>query len=132
MTFSPEEDIDLAISRLSAAVTTTIKDTNFPTIQRAVIERAKSPKMIVKSSELVPIIDGAESFQALCTMLAKSPYWNFLDIRMMEAMAAASLIPAAQESIKNFKQTFFGMTLAEAVPYFPIIPCTEISSYCNE
>ena len=132
MTFSPEEDIDLAFSRLSAAVTTTIKDTNFPTIQRAAIEGAKSPKMIVKSSELVPIIDGAESFHALCTMLAKSPYWNFLDIRMMEAMAAASLIPAAQQSVENFKQTFFGMTLAEAAPYFPITPSKSAHTAMTE
>ena len=132
MTFSPEEDIDLAFSRLSAAVTTTIKDTNFPTIQRAAIERAKSPKMIVKSNELVPIINEAESFHALCNMLAKSPYWNFLDIRMMEAMAAASLIPAAQQSVENFKTTFFGMTLAEAAPYFPIIPLKSAHTAMTE
>ena len=34
-------------------------------------------------------------------------------------MAAASLIPAAQESVEK---TFFGMTLAEAAPRFPILP----------
>ena len=122
MSFSPEEDIDSAFSRLSASVTSTIAGVNFSTLQRAAIERAKSPKMIQKSNELVPIIDGANLFQVLCTMLAKTSYWNFLDIRMMEAMAAASLIPAAQESVKNFKKTFFGMTLAEVAPYFPIIP----------
>ena len=96
-------------------------DANFSTLQRAAFERIHSPEMIHKSNEL-PIIDGAKSFQALCTMLANTSYWNFLDIRMMEAMAAASLIPAAQESVENFKKTFFGMTLAEAAPYFPIIP----------
>ena len=122
MIFSPDEDIDSAFSRLSASVTMTIEDTNFYRLQRAAIERAKSPKMIQKSNELVPIIDGAKSFQSLCTVLAKSPYWNFLDIRMMEAMAAASLIPAAQQSVENFKRTFFGMTLSEAAPYFPIVP----------
>ena len=119
ITFSQEEDIDLAFSKLSASVTSTIENTNFDRLQRAAIERAKSPKMIQKSNELVPIIDGAKSFQALCTVLAKSPYWNFLDTRMMEVMAAASLIPAAQGSIENFRKTFFGMTLSEAAPYFP-------------
>ena len=122
MRFSPEEDIDAAFSKLSASVTSTISGVNFSTLQRAAIERAKSPKMIQKSNELVPIIDGAKSFQILCTMLAKTSYWNFLDIRMMETMAAASLIPAAQESVENFKKTFFGLTMAEAAPCFPIIP----------
>ena len=122
MSFSPEEDIDSAFSRLSASVTSTIASVNFSTLQRAAIERAKSPKMIQKSNELIPIINGANSFQTLCTMLAKTSYWNFLDIRMMDAMAATSLIPAAQQSVENLKKTFFGMTLAEAAPYFPIIP----------
>ena len=54
-------------------------------------------------------------------MLANTSYWSFLDIRMMEAMATASMIPAAQETIENFKKTFFSMTLKEAAPYFPVI-----------
>ena len=121
MTFSPEEDIDLAFSRLSASVTSSIENINFFRLQRAAIERAKSSKMIHKSKELIAIIDGAKSFQALSTMLAKSSYWNFLDIRIMEAMAAASLIPAVQDSMESFKRTFYGMTLFEAAPYFPVI-----------
>ena len=132
MTFSLEEDIDLAFSRLSASVKSIIKDVNFSTLQSAAIERAKSPKMIQKSSEIVPTIKAATSFQDLCTLLADTPYWNFLDIRMMEAMAAASLIPAAQHSVENFKQTFFRMTLAEAAPYFPIIPQKSTHSAMTE
>ena len=132
MSFSSEEDIDAAFSRLSASVTSTIAGVNFSTLQRAAIERAKSPKMIQKSNELVPIIDGAKSFQILCTILAKSSYWNFLDIRMMETMAAASLIPAAQQSVENFKKTFFGLTLAEAAPYFPIIPLKSAHTIVTE
>jgi len=55
-------------------------------------------------------------------MLADTTYWNFLDIRMMEAMATASMIPAAQETIKNFKKVYYNMTLKEAAPYFPLLP----------
>ena len=36
-------------------------------------------------------------------MLADTTYWSFLDIRMMETMATASMIPAAQETIENLK-----------------------------
>ena len=50
-----------------------------------------------------------QSFQALCSMLADTTYWNILDIRMMEAMVTASLIPAAQVVIENFKKTFYRM-----------------------
>jgi len=51
-------------------------------------------------------------------MLSENFYWSFLDIRMMEAMAVASGVPAAQESIENFKNTFFSKTLKEVAPYF--------------
>ena len=122
MSFSQKENINLAFSKLSASVTEAIETVNFSRLQRAAIERAKSPEMIQKCNEIVPAIKAAKSFQDLCTLLADTPYWNFLDIRMMEAMAAASLIPAAQQSVENFKTTFFGMTLAEAAPYLPIIP----------
>ena len=119
--FSEDKDIDYAFNILSAAVTDIIQHTNFDRLQRACIERARSPKMLHKSNEIIPNIQGTDSFERLCSMLANTSYWNFLDIRMMEAMAAASMIPAAQETIENFKKTFFSMTLKEAAPYFPVI-----------
>ena len=119
--FSEDKDIDYAFNKLSAAVTDIIQNTNFDRLQRACIERARTPKMLHKSNEIIPNIQGTDSFERLCSMLANTSYWNFLDIRMMEAMAAASMIPAAQDTIKNFKKAFFSMTLKEAAPYFPVI-----------
>ncbi|XP_065918530.1 uncharacterized protein [Dysidea avara] len=120
VSFSINENIQTAFTRLSAAVTTGITNANFSTLQRAAFETARSPYMALKSHDIIPILKGAQSFDNLCTSLADSPYWNFLDTRILEAMAAASMIPAAQESIENFKKTFFGMTLSEAAPYFPV------------
>ena len=119
--FSRDEDIDYAFTKLSAAVTEIIQCSNFYRLQRACIEKARTPKMLHKSNEIIPLIKKANSFEILCSMLADTTYWNFLDIRMMEAMATASRIPAAQETIENFKKTFFSITLKEAAPYFPVI-----------
>ena len=120
--FTQDEPIDDAFTKLSAYVTTLIQNTNFSSLQRACIEKAKSPRMLHKSNEIVPVIKEAQSFQALCSMLADTTYWNILDTRMMEAMATASMIPAAQVAIENFKKTFYNMTLKEVAPYFPVIP----------
>ena len=120
VSFSPSENIQTAFTKLSAAVTNAIMNSNFSTLQRAAVETVQSPYMALKSRQIIPILMEAQSFQNLCTSLAQSPYWNFLDTRILEAMAAASLIPAAQESVENFKRTFFGMTLSEAAPYFPV------------
>ena len=120
--FTQDEPIDDAFTKLSAYVTTLIQNTNFPSLQRACIEKAKSPRMLHKSNEIVPVIKEAQCFHTLCTMLADTTYWNSLDTRMMEAMATASMIPAAQVAIENYKKTFYNMTLKEAAPYFPVIP----------
>ena len=120
MQFSRNENIDDAFIKLSVAVTDIIQHSNFNRLQRACIEKARSPKMLNKSDQVIPVIKEAQSFQTLCLMLADTTYWNFLDTRMMEAMVTASMIPAAQETIENFKHTFFSMTLKEAAPYFPV------------
>ena len=102
---------------------------NFAVLKRACIERAKSPKMLHKSSEIVSIINAAKTFQDLCTMLANTTYWNFLDTRMMETLATASMIPAVQKTMENFKRTFFSMKLSKAAPYFPVIPLESKVNY---
>ena len=120
MIFSSDEDVELAFSKLSAFVTNSIEHVNFNSLQRAAIERARSSKMVQKSGEIVPIIKAADSFQNLCTLLADTPYWNFLDIRMLEAMATASMIPSAKKTIENFKKVFYGLPLSKVAPHFPI------------
>ena len=95
---------------------------NFNILQDACKERALSPKSYI-SGDIKSKIDEAASFQALCSILTNAYYWNFLDTRMMEAMVAASAITNAQESLQNFKKTFFGMKLSEVLPaYTPVIP----------
>jgi len=39
---------------------------------------------------------------------------------MMEALVNASTIPPAQQSLENFKKTYFNMTIEKVAPYFPI------------
>ena len=62
-------------------------------------------------------------------MLANTTYWNFLDTRMMEALATASMIPAVQKTMENFKRTFFNMRLNEVAPFFPVIPLESKVNY---
>ena len=122
LTFSPNEDIERAFTRLSAGVKRIIENSNFNVMQEACIEKALSPKNLV-SENFVSSIEKVESFNKLCVTLAKSAQWNFLDTRMMEAMVTASMIPSAQQSMENFKNAFFGKKLDEVVPYYvPVIP----------
>ncbi|XP_065907962.1 uncharacterized protein [Dysidea avara] len=129
LTFSPEEDIDYAFSRLSSGIKTMIENSGckFNILQDACLEKALSPKACI-SGEIVPKIEEVNSFQTLCTTLTKAQHWNFLDTRMMEAMVTASMIPTAHETLQNFKKTFYGMKLSEIVPaYVPVISLKKFS-----
>ena len=123
LTFSPDEDIDYAFSRLSSGIKTMIESSGckLAILQGACLEKALSPKACI-SGKIVPKIEAVSSFQALCITLTKAQHWNFLDTRMMEAMVTASMIPAAQETLQNFKEAFYGMKLSEVVPFIPVIP----------
>jgi len=119
LTFTEDEDMESAFSRLARGIIKEIAGSNFYDLQIAAIEMAKSQRL-PKSHELHPLIVKAESFKKLCLMLTQSSYWNFLDTRMMEAMVTASMMPSAQQSMENFKKTYFNMTLERVAPYFPI------------
>ena len=93
-------------------------------MQGACVETASSPKTLMPT-EIISEIKATETFHGLCIMLAETPYWNFLDTRMLEAMATASMIPAAQESVGNYKKTFFNMKLSEVKPYIPVLRLKE-------
>ena len=97
-----------------------IKNCNLDALQGACVETVSSPNAFMPT-EIIPEIEAAETFHGLCIMLAETPYWNFLDTRMLEAMATASMIPAAQESMENYKKTFFSMKLSEVKPYIPVL-----------
>ena len=132
LTFSPDEDIDCAFTRLSAGVKMIIRNANFNVMQEACIEKAQSPRNFVFDSFISSIVK-VKTFNDLCLTLSNSTHWNFLDTRMMEAMVTASMVPAAQQSLENFKRAYFGKRLDEVVPHFvPVIPLKQYHTILND
>ena len=68
--FSEDENIANAFTKLSVTVTNIIQHTNFDSMQRACVERARTPEMLHKSNEIIENINKTNSFQRLCLMLA--------------------------------------------------------------
>ena len=62
-----------------------------------------------------------KTFDDLFFTLTKNDHWNFLKTRMMETMVTASMVPAAQQLLENFKNIFFSMKLDEVLPHMPVI-----------
>ena len=133
LTFSPDENIQRAFTKLSAGVKNIIRSSNFNVMQEACMEEAKSPNNIFSANFISTIEQVDKTFDDLFYTLTKSDHWNFLDTRMMEAMVTASMVPAAQQSLENFKKVFFSMKLDEVVPhYVPVIPLKPNHTIINE
>ena len=120
LTFSRYERIEGAFERLSDSIKDILKSSNFSAMHQGCMKQIKSlvnrfPESFISSIEQVN-----ETFDDLFLTLSKSNHWNFLDIRMMEAMVTASMVPAAQKSLENFKNTFFSMKLDKALNLLPL------------
>ena len=124
LTFSKKEDIDQAFIKLSTTIKDMIKRIIFGTIKDACVVTVTSPRNCMDRRNARKI-EATRTFEELFLTLSKAHYWNFLDLRIMEAMATASMISAAQQSVENFKKTYmyYCMKLCEVLPDFvPVIP----------
>ena len=97
LTFSPLEDVDYAFYNLAKF----IKD--------MIINRFIAKQFTAKDVEEYLL------FESFYFMMTQSTFWNFLDVRLLEAIALASMIPAAQKSVENYKRAFFIKKLSKVI-----------------
>ena len=102
LTFSPLEDVDYAFYNLGMFIKDVI-------IKRFIAKQITAKQFTAKPFEEYVV------FQSFYLMITRSIFWNFLDIRLLEALALASMIPAAQKSVENYKRAFFNKKLSEAM-----------------
>ena len=58
-------------------------------------------------------------------VLAPSPYWNWFDTRLLQALVSASRSPEAEQWLESFKATFYTKKVTEVIPYISIKPFNE-------
>ena len=111
LTFSPLEDVDYAFYNLGIFIKKVIFD-------RFIATAKQSKENIL--------------FESFFLMMTLSTFWNFLDFRMLEAIALASMIPAAQKSVENYKRAFFNKKLSEVMREYQYLPFIKFISERNE
>ena len=111
LTFSSLEDVDYAFYNLAVY------------IRDMIINRLIAKQFNAKDVEEYILF---ESFYR------KSIFCNFLDIRLLEAIALASMIPAAQKSVENYKRAFFNKKLSEIIRDYQYLPFVKLIGERNE
>ena len=96
----------------------------FPKLRRACVQRISSLGSNLPRS-LIPKIQHTATLDDMLDILAPSPYWNWFDTRLLQALVSASGSPEAEEWLENFKKTFYAKKVTEVIPYISIKPFIE-------
>ena len=119
--FSKSLNIDSAFTRMTSEIESILELKKFSKLRRACIQRINSLGSSLPKS-LVPKIQQTHSLDDMLDVLAQSPYWNWFDTRLLQALISASGSAEAEEWLESFKVTFYAQKITQFIPYVNIKP----------
>ena len=124
--FSRDRTINAAYNRMTSniAIILETKNVKFNNLRRACIQEINALGSTLPKN-LVHKIQPTRSLDELLDVLALSPYWNWFDTRLLQALVSASGSPEAEEWLESFKATFYAKKVTEVIPYISIKPFRE-------
>jgi len=117
-------DIDSAFNEMTSAIEEFLSTTKFSKLRRACIERINSLHSYLPK-KLIPKIKATHTLEELLELLAESEYWNWFDIRLLEALTSATGLPEAKEWLEVFKKVYHSKKISNFIPYKYVKPYRE-------
>ena len=119
-------NISAAYNKMTSHIVAILETTNinFKRLRRACIQEIHTLGSTLPKS-LVHKIQPTESLDDMLDVLALSPYWNWFDTRLLQALVSASGSPEAEKWLESFKATFYAKKVTEVIPYVSIKPFKE-------
>ena len=114
--FEKYNHVGRAFIVLQTKMQTLLKDANFGNLRRACIAQMHNPDGAKLTEELVKQILMTRNVNDLFDLLVCSPYWSWIDIRVLDMMVAASEISQAVETLDNYKAAIFSKKLIDLLP----------------
>ena len=109
-----------AFRKLSPRMLDYLLHADFYKIRRACIEDAYSPDGTELPTALVDDISRTNNISELFDVLAKSHYWNWIDVRMMEIMVDVADIPEAEQMLNDYKEFVSPIRIKQILPYLQL------------
>ena len=122
--FSKSLNIESAFTRMTSEIESILEVQRFPKLRRACVQRISSLGSNLPRS-LIPKIQHTTSLDDMLDVLAPSPYWNWFDTRLLQALVSASGSSEAEEWLESFKTIFYTKKVNEVIPYVSIKPFKE-------
>ena len=92
---------------------------DFLIIRRACIEQINTPNGAQLALDMKKRVQKAESLNVLLDTLADSPYWSWIDLRLLKAIVVASDSRTSKNLITSYEKQVFSKKLSEVIPSIP-------------
>ena len=112
-------NVRTAFVYLTSNVGKLLQNEDFYAIRRSCIEQINTPSGAQLSPDMVQKIKAANNLNALLDTLAVSPYWSWIDLRLLEAMVTASGSRDAKNLLTSYENGVFSKKLLEVLPCVP-------------
>ena len=117
--FTKFHTVSEAFVFLTSKLKLLLAKTDFSNIQRSCIEQINTPNGAQLPPDLVARIKSCETITELFEVLAESPYWSWIDVRLLQVMAAASVLVEAIQLLSSYRNVIFSKRLIDLLPNAP-------------
>ena len=117
-------EIHKAYHRLTGEITDILATKNFKKLRRACYQEISAPTSTLPE-DLVDELKPTKSVDDMLDVLALSPYWNWFDTRLLEALVSASGSSEAEAMLEQFKQIYYVCKVSEVLPCVIVKPIKE-------
>ena len=124
ITFSKSLNIESAFTRMTSEIENILEFQKFPKLRRACVQRINSLGSNLPQ-HLVPKIQCTVTLDDMLDVFSGSPYWNWFDTRLLQALVSASGSLEAEQWLESFKATFYTKKVTEVILYISIKPFNE-------
>ena len=117
--FATFDNIRDAFAFLTSSLRSQLAKADFSDIKRVLIEQRESPDAVQLPQELVAKVKSSSGVDALFNDLTESDYWNWMDVRLLGVMAAASQNIENVRLLANYKKSVYSKRLFDIMPNLP-------------
>ena len=97
---------------------------DFKKLRRACYQEISAPTSTLPK-DLVHKLEPTKSLDDMLDVLALSPYWNWFDTRLLQALVSASGSPEAEAMLEEFKQIHHAHKVSEILPCVIVRPIKD-------
>ena len=120
----PAYEIHKAYHRLTGEISDILATKDFKKLRRACYQEISAPTSTLPKS-LVEELKPTKSLDDMLDVLALSPYWNWFDTRLLQALASASGSREAEGMLEQFKQIYYSCKVSEVLPCVIVKPLKD-------